>query len=161
MNLNYRTKVTPEDCQLVRQIVESTHFFYDSEVDIAVELVQENLDKGEQVSGYSFIFAMDDTGETIGYSCYGEIPGTEKRYDLYWIAVENRYRGTGIGKQLLIQTEEAIRNNEGKIIYIETSTLEKYLPTRKFYVKNGYKEDAILEDYYKDGDGKLLLSKRL
>ena len=46
MDLTFR--ITPEikDVQRVREIVASTEFFYDFEIDVAAELVEERLSQG-------------------------------------------------------------------------------------------------------------------
>ena len=56
MNLTFRT--TPEnlDIERIREIVVSTKFFYDHEVEVAVELIDERLKLGES-TGYYFVFA--------------------------------------------------------------------------------------------------------
>lgn len=153
-----RTEVKPEDIDSVREIVVSTNFFHDYEIDVAVELVQENLAKGIE-SGYNFLFVEMD-GKTVAYSCFGLIPCTESSFDLYWIVVHNDYRGHGIGKKLLALTEQACAQMGSTAIYAETSSQPKYEPTRRFYSSNLYIEEARLKDFYKDGDDKLVYSKR-
>ncbi|MDZ7346524.1 MAG: GNAT family N-acetyltransferase, partial [candidate division KSB1 bacterium] len=54
--VSFRRTVLPQDRESVREIVQSAGFFYPAEVLIAVELVNERLEKGE-ASGYHFIFA--------------------------------------------------------------------------------------------------------
>jgi hypothetical protein len=49
MNISLRSEVYPQDVENVRNIVESTGFFYPHEVKIAVELVEERLSKGPPV----------------------------------------------------------------------------------------------------------------
>ena len=61
-----RETVKTEDPANIREIVSSTNFFNDEEVGIAVELVEERLDKGE-ASGYHFLFAEID-GKTSSHS---------------------------------------------------------------------------------------------
>ncbi len=155
--ITFRQNVQPKDIEQVRLIVESTDFFDPDEIDIATELVQERLAKGEQ-SGYFFLFTEIE-GRIAGYTCYGPIPATEASYDLYWIAVHNAYRGHGIGKRLLKETESLIVQQGGQRIYIETSSLDYYQPTRLFYLKNGYHVEATLKDFYYAGDSKLIYLK--
>jgi ribosomal protein S18 acetylase RimI-like enzyme len=157
--IKFRTNATPEDIEHVREIIVSTGFFYDFEVPVALELVEEGAFEGEQ-SGYFFIFAEVD-GKPVAYSCYGHIAGTDAGYDLYWIATHNDMRGTGIGKIVLRETEKKAKEMGARYIIAETSSLEKYLPTRLFYEKNGYSKDAFIADYYKPGDGKVIYVKRL
>jgi ribosomal protein S18 acetylase RimI-like enzyme len=157
--LMFREEVGPSDASLVRDIVASTGFFHGHEIEVAVELVEERLQKGPD-SGYLFLFA-EQGGRTVGYSCYGEIACTQGSYDLYWIAVHEDLRGRGIGGVLLQKTEELISRRLGRAIWVETSGQEKYLPTRQFYLRQGYQEAAVLPGFYADGDDKVVYVKRL
>ena len=102
MNITFRTEPVKSDIQRVIEIVESTKFFYDHEIEVAAELVTERLSHGES-TGYYFVFAEVD-GVTVAYSCYGPITMSKTSFDLYWIATHNDYRGKGIGKKLLEET---------------------------------------------------------
>ncbi len=156
--VHFRTTITKDDPGHIREIVSSTGFFYDFEIPVAIELAEDALAEGDE-SDYRFIFAEVD-GKTIAYSCYGPIACTEGGYDLFWIATHNDLRGSGIGKQLLEETHRMIREMGGRYVIAETSTLEKYLPTRLFYEKNGYSTEGIIRDFYKPGDGKVIFIKR-
>jgi GNAT superfamily N-acetyltransferase len=156
----FRDTVLPSDPVSVRVLVDSTGFFYPDEIDIAVELVQERLDRGE-TSDYHFVFATGPGGEVLGYTCYGPIAGTAESYDLYWIAVRGTERGGGIGKGLLAESEERIRRVGGRRVYIETSSRDLYRPTHAFYERRGYRLEATLEDFYRPGDSKLIYVKVL
>lgn len=157
--ISFRTEVREDDCKTVRKILESTGFFHDFEVDVAVSLVEEALQQGEN-SGYYFVFA-EDNGITTGYSCFGDIPCTRNSYDIYWIAVSQDQRGKGTGGLLLKETERLIGEKKGNGIYLETSSTEKYLPTRNFYLKYDYVIEAVIRDFYDYGDDKVLFVKRL
>jgi D-alanine-D-alanine ligase len=156
--ITFREEVTDNDPENVRQIVLSTGFFHDYEIDVAVDLVKDTLILGSE-EGYKFVFA-EINGKTVGYCCFGLIPCTRASYDLYWIAVHNDYRGKGVGKQLLAKTEEAVVKANGIGLYIETSSKEIYHPTRQFYIDAGYATEVVIKDFYDIGDGKFLFSKR-
>lgn len=159
MNLTFRTTPEKRDIQRIREIVESTKFFYDHEVEIAVELVSERLSIGES-TGYYFVFAEVD-GVTVAYSCYGPIPMSTTSFDLYWIATHNDFRGKGIGKKLLEETCNLAGSMGCSIIIAETSGLEHYSPTRAFYINNKFKLEASLKDFYTIGDDKLFYTRRI
>lgn len=148
-----------EDLHAVEEIIRSTGFFYEIEIPVALGLLEDYLEEGEE-SGYYFLFAVHED-RTVGYACYGEIAGTEGSYDLYWIAVHNDCRGQGFGRILLDKTHETIRAMGGRLVVAETSSLEKYAPTRHFYLNNGYAEEGFVKDFYKPGDGRLTYVKRL
>jgi GNAT superfamily N-acetyltransferase len=162
MRISIRDRVHPGDPASVRRITESSGFFSAAEVDVAVELVQTRLFQGER-SGYNFLFADAGApiGDTIGYSCYGPIPCTLASFDLYWVAVHDSYRGLGLGRLLLADSEEVIRRMGGRRIYVETSSRAQYRPTRVFYDRTGYLEQAVIPDFYAPGDGKIIYVKEL
>lgn len=159
MNLTFRATPEKRDIESVREIVESTKFFYDHEIEIAVELVTERLNLGE-VTGYYFVFAELD-GLTVAYSCFGPIEMSKTSFDLYWIATHNDHRGKGIGKKLLEATFSAAREMGCKIIIAETSGLPHYAPTRAFYDSTGFLPEARLKDFYAMGDDKIFYTKRI
>jgi GNAT superfamily N-acetyltransferase len=159
MNITFRTMPEKHDITRVMEIVESTKFFYDHEVEIAVELVTERLSQGES-TGYYFVFAEVD-GITVAYSCFGPITMSKTSFDLYWIVTHNDYRGKGIGKKLLEETCKEAKNMGCSIIIAETSGLPHYSPTRAFYDNNKFLLEARLKDFYAMGDDKLFYTKRL
>ena len=159
LEIHWRNELRPADELAIRQIVESTGFFHPYEVDIAVELAQERLTRGP-ASGYEFVLA-DLNGETVGYSCFGLIGCTLASYDLYLIAVSRDQQGRGLGGRLLEASEQRIRAANGLRVYIETSNRPLYLSTRGFYLKSGYREEAVLRDFYAPHDDKVIYVKTL
>jgi GNAT superfamily N-acetyltransferase len=159
MKLVFRTEPEMHDVDRVRDIVESTKFFYDHEVVIAAELVAERLEQGES-TGYYFVFAEVD-GKTVAYSCYGPITMSQTSFDLYWIVTHNDYRGKGIGKLLLEETCRRSKEMGCSILIAETSGLLHYAPTRAFYINNKFDQEASLKDFYAMGDDKIFYTRRL
>jgi ribosomal protein S18 acetylase RimI-like enzyme len=156
---SFRGNIFPSDLERIKEIVIATGVFKDVEIPVAVELIEDRLEKGEK-SEYSFCIAQTEE-KVIGYSCYGRIACTTDRYDLYWIAVDPMFQGKGIGKIILAETEKAIFSFEGKRVYIETSSKDIYLPTRKFYLSQGYAIIAEIQDFYADSDNKVIYHKIL
>ena len=155
--VRYRDVVRASDLSVVRDILLSAGFFYDHEIEVGVELVRESLTPDES-GGYCFVFAEVD-GETVGYSCFGEIPCTVGSFDLYWIAVHEKCRGRGLGRALMATTEERIAGMKGRRVYAETSSRELYQPTRAFYERCGYRAEARMEAFYDVGDDKIVYVK--
>lgn len=152
--ISFRETVRRQDAGDVRRIVDATGFFTPEEVDVAEELVHERLMQGEE-SGYFFVFAELD-GEMLGYACYGPTPAAEGTYDLYWIAVDPARRHMGLGKKLVAVTVEKVRGLQGRLLFAETSGMEKYVSTRKFYERTGFTAEAVLKDFYRPGDDKVI-----
>jgi GNAT superfamily N-acetyltransferase len=144
----------------VRAVTADTGFFYPVEVEVAVELVDERLAKGES-SGYYFLFADDASGDTIGYASYGPIEMTDGSWDLYWIAVRSSAQGSGTGRALVEAVEQDVRARGGKRIYVETAGRAAYEPTRAFYRRCDYRVEGTFEDFYGAGDAKVVFAKTL
>jgi len=156
----FRENVEPSDPDRVRAIVNSSGYFSSQEVETAVELVEETLKRGAAASGYHFLFA-ERAGRVIGYACFGPIACTEGSYDLYWIAVHNDHRGSGLGKALLKRSETLIQERGGRRIYVETSSRDQYRPTHHFYESCSYRIEAVLEQFYSPEDNKIIYVKVL
>ncbi len=160
MKLLFRRRIKASDRKAVAAVTSSTGFFNREEVLVAVELVDERLLKGPK-SGYAFLFCQEGEGPVLGYTCYGRVPGTQESFDLYWIAVDKRAQGQGIGRRLLGRTEKDIARRGGARIYLETSSRDLYGRTRAFYSSSGYVREAVLRDFYAPGDSKVIYVKEL
>lgn len=159
VNILFRETLHADDPEHIYHIAESCALFYLEELQVARELVQERLSRGE-ASGYYFIVA-EDQGMPVGYTCFGPVPMTRNRFDLYWIAVMKSCQGTGIGRQLMQRTEARIQVMAGERIYVETSSRDDYAATHRFYHACQYRQEAVLQDYYAPGDDKVIYMKVL
>ena len=157
--LEWRSAVMADDVGRVRSLVASTGVFNASEVEIAGELVTERLTKGIR-SGYHFVLA-ERGSRLVAYACFGPIDGTQDSFDLYWIAVAPEEQGRGLGTHAYTRAEAAMRKAGAKRIYVDTSSSDRYAPTRGFYKRLGFIEQARLPDFYGPGDGKVIYVKAL
>jgi ribosomal protein S18 acetylase RimI-like enzyme len=155
----YRQQIIAADPAAIFRIVQSSGFFSIEEIVLARELAEEKLAQGNDCS-YQFLFAENEDS-VLGYTCYGLIPATCGSYDLYWIAVDEQFRSQGLGKELMLKTEDVIRGIGGRQIYVETSSRDQYKPTHSFYESCGYQKEALLKDFYAAGDSKIIYVKTL
>jgi len=72
------------------------------------------------------IYVYEDEGKAAAYICFGKRPLTEGTYDLYWIAVDPKIHGKGIGSQLISFMESELSKVNANLVLIETSG-ERYL----------------------------------
>jgi GNAT superfamily N-acetyltransferase len=155
----FREQPQPGDPEAVGRLVRATRFFSEEEAGIARELVEERLAKGDSI-GYFFLFAEEE-GRLLGYTCFGPIPGSLHSYDLYWIAVDPNGQGRGLGKKLMAASERIMAERGARRVYADTSSRHQYEPTRAFYLRCGYVQEAFLVDFYDEGDGKVIFVKPL
>ncbi len=157
MDIKFRTNLVPSDKEDIREILESTKVFFDFEIEVALEIIDDGLKRGSG-SGYSFIVA-ESGKKAIGYVNFGPSPCTQISWDVYWIAVSKTSMNLGLGKTLLKMAEDEIKAAKGVNIWVETSSRKEYDPTRAFYHKQGYKIASELIDFYSPGDNKVTFHK--
>ncbi len=155
----FRRRLKASDVADVRRLVGATGFFSPQEEDIAEELVLERLQQGP-ASGYHFVFA-NAAGTLAGYTCYGPSDDAPGMFDLYWIVVSPDRQGQGMGRQLLVWSEELATSQGGCILRVETSSRELYSRTRSFYELAGYCETAREKNFYGLADDKVVYEKIL
>jgi ribosomal protein S18 acetylase RimI-like enzyme len=155
--LNFRP-MTRKDKRAVVAILKDTPEFTPAEVILADEVIDSYLFNPEE-SGY-FIQVAELDGRVAGYVCYGPTPITEGTWDVYWIAVNHRIQGQGIGRKLMELAEARIRENKGRLVIVETSSKPGYEKTNAFYQRLGYIESCRIKDFYMIGDDKISYEKR-
>lgn len=160
--MTWRDTPRQGDVLAVTKLVAETGFFSAEEQQVAAELVEETLVRGN-ASGYEFVFvdAPGNAATLLAYACFGPIPATLSSYDLYWIAVTPSQQGSGLGGRLLREAERRARASGGTRMYLDTSGRAQYAPTRAFYERNGYQVAARLEDFFAPGDDKIIYSRAL
>ena len=102
---------------------------------------------------------FEQSGQILGFAYFAPAAMTDRTWYLYWIAVTRQTQARGIGSKLLKYSEEQIQKANGRVYLIETSSLPQYEQTRRFYLKHGYEQHAVLRDYYADGDDMVIFRK--
>ncbi|HKO16952.1 MAG TPA: GNAT family N-acetyltransferase [Gemmatimonadaceae bacterium] len=164
----------------LREILDATAVFRPDEVQVALELFDSSeldatvrgtaeadvgaaepsgRDTGAGNPDYEFIGAFDEEGHLVGYACFGATPGTDRTYDLYWIAMHPALHGRGGGSRLLHEVEARLRARGARLIVVETSSRDAYAPTRRFYESRGYAEVARLHAFYAADDDRVIYRK--
>lgn len=144
----------------VEAITRETAVFSDDETAVAVELFDEVFSSPAPSSSYVFLGAFTPEDELVGYACYGPTPGTDRTWDLYWIAVHPSAQGTGSGTTLLSEVERRLRDINARLLVVETSSRPDYSATLAFYRARGYTEAARVESFYAPADSRVILIKR-
>jgi ribosomal protein S18 acetylase RimI-like enzyme len=150
-----RTK--PADTPTLLELTSGTGVFKPHEVEALGEVLSDyhatNHLHGHQAVTY------EKGGRILGYAYYAPAAMTDRTWYLYWIAVTKDTQAKGIGGVLLRHSEDEIRKQGGRVLFIETSSLPHYAQTRRFYEKHGYEVTGVLRDYYADGDDMVVFRK--
>ncbi|HVF38506.1 MAG TPA: GNAT family N-acetyltransferase [Gemmatimonadaceae bacterium] len=159
----------------VAEILRNTGVFREEEIAVAMELFDStfaaadgahaanhrNLMSAPASSDYYFLGAFTPEEELAGFACYGPTPGTDRTFDLYWIAVDRSAQGYGGGTILLNEVERRLKGLNARLVVVETSSRSDYLNTRGFYIRRGYVEAARARDFYAPADDRITFTKRL
>jgi len=151
--------MTKRDKPTIMKILRDTPEFKPSEVPVAEEVIDSYLRDSYQ-SGYHVLVAEVDR-LVVGYICYGPAPLTEGTWDIYWLAVAQGEQSQGVGSALIASAEDKIKQAQGRLAIIETSSKPEYEKTRRFHYRHGYEVVGRIPDFYAPGDDKLILQKRL
>ena len=116
---------------------------------------------GAEADGHHWIVRAADDGQVLAAAYYAPEPLTDGTWNLYFIAVREAGKGQGIGSELLRHVESGLRQNRQRVLVIETSGLDGFELTRRFYLKHGYSEEARIRDFYAAGEDKVVFWKGL
>jgi len=151
--------ITPADTDALVALTAGTGFFKPIEVE-ALRGVLDDYHAGGRDEGHRS-FAWEEGGRILGYVYQAPTAMTDRTWHLYWIAVDASLQGRGLGAKLLAFVEQDIRDHGGRLLIVETSSTPHYEPTRRFYPKHGYTQAATVPDFYADGDGMVVFTKRV
>lgn len=149
----------PADTDALVALAEETGMFQPHEI----VALREVLDDYHAVNeGEGHVGRSGEVGDRVrGFVYYAPVAMTDNTWEVWWMAVEKGQQGRGYGKQMLAAVEADVRDRGGRLLLIETSSLPHYEPTRRFYLRAGYRLEARIADFYHDGDDKLIFSKKL
>jgi ribosomal protein S18 acetylase RimI-like enzyme len=152
---------TVDDLGAILDVAVASTLFPADEVGALRESIEGVLE-GKQGSDHEIALWVDEPGAPpVGVVYLGPDLLTDRKWDLWMIAVQADRQGQGIGGELLRYAEARARAAGGRLLVIETSSLPRFDPTHTFYMRHGYREVARIPDYYADGDSKVVFTKRI
>lgn len=106
-----------------------------------------------------FTAIVDDISIGFGY-CAPEML-TEGTFNLYAIGVKSDWQGKGIGCQMMSYLENELKQAGHRILIVETSGGRDLALTRKFYENLNYQKEAVIRDFWSEGEDKVIYLKKL
>jgi ribosomal protein S18 acetylase RimI-like enzyme len=148
------------DVQTLSELLKRIPVFGGDDQCVAMELLNIIVEQPGQ-KDYLCIVAVDGANIPIGYACFGPTPLTDGTFSLYWIAVEPMYSRHGVGSQLLHTVEMKICRMHGRMLVLETSSINSYEQARQFYERNNFTLVEAIQDFYREGEDRVTYIKRL
>jgi ribosomal protein S18 acetylase RimI-like enzyme len=146
------------DRKEVERILAEVKVFPSQEIEVALEVIDSYLSGSLD---YIIKEAADERDSVLGYICYGKVPLTDAVWDIYWVVVGEEFQGKGIAGRLMKCMEDDLRTKKARAIMVETSSIPEYKPAREFYVRKGFNEVCRIEDFYAEGNDKVVYRKIL
>ena len=153
-------KMYESDRGRILSILQATNMFTSAELTLATEQIDIYLD-GMNQSKYSIVVIENDDFEVVGYMSYGLAPLTDGAYNIHSIAISPKSQRHGYGKELVSWLDKHVKESDRRMILIDTSSQQKYKPTREFFRALGFKEVSRIPDYYKHGNDRITYIKSI
>ena len=147
--------VTTADVDELKIVLDSCELFPPEYLD---EMISDYFNNAETEDIW-FTFLIDEKPIAIGYCIPEKL--TEGTYNLLAIGVSQNAQRKGVASAMMEYIEQQLKQKKGRLLLVETSSDEAQIAARKLYQKIGYKQVAVIDDFWKDGEDKIVFLKQL
>lgn len=144
-----------EDIQGLKNVLDSCGLFPSEYLD---EMISDYFNNADTLDIW-FTCADNDIPVSIGYCVPEKL--TNGTYNLLAIGVSENYQRKGIANEMMNYIEQLLKSKEGRILIVETSSDDAQTGARSLYRKMGYKQEAVIRDFWNDGEDKIVFWKKL
>jgi len=149
----------PDDTPALVRLADDTRVFKPMEIQ-ALREVLDDYHATAREQGHR-LAVLERDHEIAGFVYFAPAAMTDRTWSMWWIAVNKQIQARGLGTELLHYAEDEIHRAGGRMLLIETSSMPHYDLTRRFYLKHGYEQAAVVPDFYADGDHLVFFRKRM
>jgi len=153
--MNEIRKVVKQDGAALKEVLNSIELFPAEMLD---DMISDYFNNPKSQDIW-FTATQNDQPIAIGYCAPEKL--TEGTYNLFAIGVRNDIQGKGIGKKMMAYLEDQLKQNGNRILIVETSGTDDFKLTRKFYENLNYTKEAVIRDFWANGDDKVIYWKKL
>lgn len=106
-------------------------------------------------------YTVFQNGRAVGLAYCAPEKLTQGTYNLYAIGVHAELQSKGLGRKLLLHIETELREQGQRVLIVDTSGTEAFRKTRNFYEQLHYVKEAVIRDFWEEGDDKVVYWKKL
>lgn len=106
-----------------------------------------------------FTYVEKNTPIAIGYCIPEKL--TVGTYNLLTLGVKKEFQGRGIAGEMMQYIEQLLKQKEGRILIVETSSHPAQQAANHFYAKMDYTREAVIRDFWSEGEDKIVFWKKL
>ena len=147
--------IIQSDIDGLKKVVDSSELFPSEYLD---EMISDYFNNPETEDIW-FTYINKESLSAIGYCVPEKL--TDGTYNLLAIGVIKELQGKGIASEMMKYIEQLIKQKGGRILIVETSSDDAQFAARNFYKKIGYTQEAIIRDFWKEGEDKIVFWKKL
>ena len=148
-------EVTISDIDGLKKVVDSSGLFPSEYLD---EMIFDYFNNDDSQDIW-FTCLVDNKPVAIGY-CVPE-KFTDGTYNLLAIGVDQDSQRKGIASEMMKYIEQLLKEINARILIVETSSDDAQIGARHFYKQIGYVQEAVIRDFWKDGEDKIVFWKKL
>lgn len=100
-------------------------------------------------------------GQAVGLAYCAPEKLTDGTYNLYAIGVHSEIQSKGLGRKMMHFVEQTLKDSGQRLLIVDTSGTEAFRATRNFYEKLQYTKEAVIRDFWEEGDDKVVYWKKL
>lgn len=147
--------VQKADINDLKKIVDSSELFPSEYLD---EIISDYFNNNETQDIWC-TYIDKNKPIAVGYCVPEKL--TDGTYNLLAIGVSKDFQRKGVASEMMKYIEQLLKKSNGRILIVETSTDDAQFGARTFYQKIGYTTAAVIKDFWKDGEDKIVFWKRL
>lgn len=148
-------KIVKDDVEHLKSVLNSIELF---PAEMLEEMISDYFDNPD-TQDFWFTATENNIPVSIGYCAPQKL--TDGTFNLYAIGVRSDIQGKGIGNKMMKYLEDQLRIQGHRILIVETSGTDDFELTRKFYEKLNYNKEAVIRDFWREGDDKVIYWKKL
>lgn len=148
-------KVNKDDISHLKSVLDTIELFPSEYLE---DMISDFFDNPETEDIW---FTATENGIPISIGYCAPEKFTQGTFNLYAIGVKADVQGKGIGNQMMKYLENQLKNNGNRVLIVETSGTPALQLTRKFYEDLNYIKEAVIRDFWEEGDDKVIYWKKL
>jgi ribosomal protein S18 acetylase RimI-like enzyme len=147
--------VTKSDIEGLKKVIDSSELFPSEYLDEMISNYFNNPDTQD----IWFTYIDNNKQVAVGYCVPEKL--TDGTYNLLAIGVSQDYQRKGVASEMMNYIEQLLKQKDGRILIIETSSDDAQIGARNFYQKIGYTQVAVIKDFWKEGEDKIVFWRKL
>ena len=148
-------EVIHSDLDSLKIVLDSCGLFPSEYLDDMISDYFHNLDTNE----IWFTYVENDSPISIGYCIPEKL--TSGTYNLLAIGVFENHQRKGVAVEMMNFIEQKLKTIGARVLIVETSSDDAQIGARNLYQKLGYNQEAVIRDFWNEGEDKIVYWKKL